>query len=153
MYKAIKVLNRKTWFRSIRPGDVSKGKDEWRKLIKEWRSKKYKYKAARTRRFWHLRKLVNYSVFQDGQCIKELKKGTAPAHKIGNRIYFLKSELIAYIINSWKERQSPCSRSLWRKWGRAFLFRAVEFKSSTAPFFFWEKIFSIFSARAVFIYK
>jgi hypothetical protein len=25
MYKAIKVLNRKTWFRSIRPGDVSKG--------------------------------------------------------------------------------------------------------------------------------
>jgi hypothetical protein len=35
MYKAIKVLNRKTWFRSIRPDDVSKGNDEWRKLIKE----------------------------------------------------------------------------------------------------------------------
>jgi hypothetical protein len=31
---------------------------------------------------------------------KRAKKGTAPAHKIGNRIYFLKSELIAYIINS-----------------------------------------------------
>ena len=26
MYKAQKILNRTTWFRSIRPGDVSKGK-------------------------------------------------------------------------------------------------------------------------------
>ncbi len=26
MYKAQKILNRITWFRSIRPGDVSKGK-------------------------------------------------------------------------------------------------------------------------------
>lgn len=31
---------------------------------------------------------------------KRAKKGTAPAHKIGTRIYFLKSELIAFTGNS-----------------------------------------------------
>lgn len=31
---------------------------------------------------------------------KRAKKGTAPAHKIGSRIYFLKSELVAFTRNS-----------------------------------------------------
>ena len=34
MYKAIKVLNRKTWFRSIRPGDASKGQFKDYKALK-----------------------------------------------------------------------------------------------------------------------
>lgn len=34
MYKAIKIINRKTWFRSIRPGDVSKGKFKDYKALK-----------------------------------------------------------------------------------------------------------------------
>lgn len=31
---------------------------------------------------------------------KRAKNGTAPSHRIGNRIYFLKSELIAFTYNS-----------------------------------------------------